>query len=67
MGSSSHDLGAELRMHSFTVNCETFSNEEKVVAVIPVTSVEVTCSEAMLAMFLTVLYKVEGLETEILK
>ena len=29
MGSSSHDLGAEIRMHSFTVNCETFSNEEK--------------------------------------
>ena len=24
MGSSSHDLGAEIRMHSFTVNCETF-------------------------------------------
>ena len=30
MGSSSHDLGAELRMQSFTVNCDTFSNEEKV-------------------------------------
>ena len=29
MRSSSHDLGAELRMHSFTVNCDTFSNEEK--------------------------------------
>ena len=29
MGSSSHDLGAELRMHSFTVNCDTFSNEKK--------------------------------------
>ena len=28
MGSSSHDLGAELRMHSFTVNCDTFSNED---------------------------------------
>ena len=24
MGSRSHDLGAELRMHSFTVNYETF-------------------------------------------
>ena len=24
MGSSSHDLGAEFRMHSFTVNCDTF-------------------------------------------
>ena len=50
MGSSSHDLGAELRMHSFTVNCDTFSNEEKVVAVVPVTSVEVACSEALLAL-----------------
>ena len=48
MGSRSHDLGAELRMHSFTVNCDTFSNEEKVAVVAPVTSVEVTCSEAML-------------------
>ena len=38
IGSSSHDLGAELRMHSFTVNCDTFSNEEKVAAVVPVTS-----------------------------
>ena len=36
-------------MHSFTVNCDTLSNEEKVAAVVPVTSVEVTCSEAMLA------------------
>ena len=50
MGSSSHDLGAELIMHSFTANCDTFSNEEKVAAVVPVTSVEVTCSEAMLAL-----------------
>ena len=52
IGSSSHDLGAELRMHSFTVNCDTFSNEEKVAAVVPVTSVEVACSEAMLALSL---------------
>ena len=37
-------------MHSFTVNCDTFSNEEKVAVVVPVTSVEVTCSEAMLAL-----------------
>ena len=37
-------------MHSFTVNCYTFSNEEKVAAVDPVASVEVTCSEAMLAL-----------------
>ena len=50
MGSSSHDLGAEIRMHSFTVNCDTFSNEDKVAAVVPVTSVDVTCSEAMLAL-----------------
>ena len=58
MGSSSHDLGAELRMHSFTVNCETFSNEKKVAAVVPVTSVEVTCSEAMVALsFSTLLVK----------
>ena len=58
MGSNSHDFGAELRMHSFTVNCDTFSNEEKVAAVVPVTSVEVTCSEAMLALsFSTLLVK----------
>ena len=50
MGSCSHDLGTEIRMHSFTVNCDTFSNEEKVAAVVPVTSVEVTCSEVMLAL-----------------
>ena len=50
MGSSSHDLGAELKMNYFTVNCDTFSNEEKIAAVVPVTSVEVTCSEAMLAL-----------------
>ena len=50
MGSSSHDLGAEIRMHSFTVNCDTFSNEDKVAAVVPATSVEATCSEAMLAL-----------------
>ena len=58
MGSSSHDLGEELRMYSFTVNCDTFSNEEKVAAVVPVTSVEVTCSEAMLVLsFSTLLVK----------
>ena len=58
MGSSTHDLGAEIRMHSFTVNCDTFSNEEKVAAVVPVTSVEVACSEAMLALsFSTLLVK----------
>ena len=58
MGSSSHDLGAELRMLSFTVNYKTFSYEEKVAAVVPVTSVEVTCSETMLALsFSTLLVK----------
>ena len=58
MGSSSHDLGAEIGMHYFTVNCDTFSTEEKVAAVVPVTSVEVTCSEAMLALsFNTLLVK----------
>ena len=50
MGSRSHDIGAELRMHSYTVDCDTFSNEEKVSAVVSVTSIEVTCSEAMLAL-----------------
>ena len=50
MGSSSHNLGAELIMHSFTVNCDTVSNEEKVAAVVPVISIEITCSEAMLAL-----------------
>ena len=50
MGPSSHDLGAELRMHSLTVNGDTFSNDEKVAAVVPVASVEVPCSEAMLAL-----------------
>ena len=39
MGSSSHDIGAELRMHSFTVNCDTLSNEVKVAVVVPVKSV----------------------------
>ena len=50
MVSSAHDLGAELRMHSFTVDYDTFSSEEKVAAVVPVTSVEATCSEAMLSL-----------------
>ena len=58
MVSNSHDLVAELIMHSFTFNCDTFSNEEKVAAVVPVTSVEATCSEAMLALsFSTLLVK----------
>ena len=58
MGSSSHDLAAELRMHSFTVNCDTISNEEKVPAVVPVSRIEETCSEAKLALsFSTLLVK----------
>ena len=45
-------------MYSFTVNCDTFSDEEKVAEVVPVTSVEVTCSEVMLAQsFYTLLVK----------
>ena len=45
-------------MHSFNVNCDTLLDEEKVVAVVPVTSVEVTCSVAMLALnFSTLLVK----------
>ena len=58
MGLGSHDLEAEIRMHSFTLNCDSFLNEEKVAVVVPVTSVEVTCSEAMLALsFSTLLVK----------
>ena len=58
MGSRSHDIGAELRMHSFTVNCDTSSNEENVAVVVPVTSVDATCSEAMLALsFITLLVR----------
>ena len=55
MGSSSHDIGAELRMHSFTVGCDC-DCEEKDAVVVPVTSVEVTCSEAMLALSLSTLF-----------
>ena len=29
MGSSSHEIGAELRMHSFTDNCDTFFMKKK--------------------------------------
>ena len=50
MGSISQDLGSEIRMQSFTVNCDTFSNEEQVAAIVPRTIVEVSCSEAMLAL-----------------
>ena len=45
-------------MHSFAVNCDTFSNEEKVAVVVPVRSVKATCSDAMLALnFSTLLVK----------
>ena len=58
MGSRSHDLEAELRMHSFTINCDAFSNVEKVPVFVPVTSAAITCSEAMLALsFSTLLVK----------
>ena len=32
-------------MHSFTVNCKTFSNQQTVAVVVPIPCVEVTCSE----------------------
>ena len=50
MGCRSYDLGAELRMHSFNVDCDTLSNELRVAVVVSVTIVEVTCSEAMVAL-----------------
>ena len=50
----SHDLGAQLRMHYFTVKCDTFATKEKVAEIVPVTSVEVTCSEEMLVLSLLV-------------
>ena len=45
-------------MHFLTVDCDTFSNEEKVAVVVPVTSVEVevTCSETMLALSFSTLF-----------
>ena len=58
MVSRSYDLREEFRMHFFTVNCDTFSNDETVAIVVLVTSVEVTCSEAILALrFSTMLVK----------
>ena len=52
MGQRSHDFSVELRMHSLIVDCDTFIDEEKVIVVVLVTSVvvEVTVSEAMLAL-----------------
>ena len=49
MGLRSHDVGAELRMHSFSVDCDTFLDEEKFAVVVPVTSAELTGSEGILA------------------
>ena len=40
MGSRLHDLGADLRMHSLTIYCDTFILR-KVAVVVLVTSVEV--------------------------
>ena len=40
LGSRSHDVGAEIRMHSITVNYDTLSNEEEVAAVVPVTTLD---------------------------
>ena len=46
------------KIHSFAVNCGTFSIEEKHAVIVPVTSVEVRCSEKMLALsFSTLLVK----------
>ena len=50
LGSRSHDLGAESIMHSLTVDCDTFSYVENVAVIVPVTSVEVTGFDAMLAL-----------------
>ena len=45
-------------MHSFTVNCDTVSNEEKGAIVVPVTSVVLRRSKEMLALgFSTLLVK----------
>ena len=60
MESRSHDLGAKLRIHSLTVDCETFSNKEKDAVVVPVTSVEakITGSKAIFHLcFYTLLLK----------
>ena len=58
MGSRLHDLEVDPRMHSFTVDCDTFSNKEKFAVVVPVRSVEATGSEAILALsFFTLLAK----------
>ena len=50
MGSRTHDFRTELIMLSITIDYDTFLGERKVAVVVPVTSVNVTCSEAMLAL-----------------
>ena len=50
-------------MHSFTVDCDTFSNEEKVAVVVPATSVEVTGSKTMLALSFSTLLVVSDKKT----
>ena len=57
IGSMSHDIRAELRMHSLTMACDTFSNEEKVAEVVQVISVEdeITGRQGMLALGLSTL------------
>ena len=37
-------------MHSFIVDCDTFSNDEKVTVAVQITSLEATCSDAMQAL-----------------
>ena len=53
MRSRSHNIGVEIRMHSFNVNCDTFSIDEKVAVVVTVKSIFNTCSVAMLALSFT--------------
>ena len=50
MGSTSHDLGAELEMHPLTANCDTILDKKKVAIVALVTSVrfEATVSKQCL-------------------
>ena len=49
MESRSHDIGAELRMHSLTDDCDSFANEYKVAVIVSVMigEVEITGSEAI--------------------
>ena len=66
IGSRSHNLGAELRMHSLKMDCDNYSNREKVAVIAPVTSakVMVTGSKAMFALSLfIVLLKVSNEKT----